>query len=1089
MPGKPGLCWCFGGSRPPEITYDVDIGMPLKPMAVDLPMPTNEGELDAKFSELVAELGLDKPHRDALFNLPPEKKWQIYCSRKKDQDDPTKTAWPDYYIERINTMSSVFFSFNDDEVKLRTTLVDNLKTALRTQPMSFVLRFIELDGLQCLLDFLSNMDQETTQNSIHTSVIGCIKALMNNQEGRAHVLAHPDGINIIAQSLTSENVKTKIAALEILGAVCLIPGGHKKVLEAMLHYQKYTCERTRFQSLVNMLDCSVGKYREEVGLKTAIMFFLNAALRYGPGQTYLEFRIHLRYELLMLGIQPVIDKLRTHENATLDRHLDFFEMVRNEDEKELAKRFECSHVDTKSATNMFELLRKKLAFSVAYPNLLSVLQHMLLLPYGNGNNSLSLWLLLDRIVQQITLQQKNGENPDCAPLEINVKQIIRQLSQEGEIKATQQKLREVEKICDDLKSKLTKKERECEIRTQEKEELFSTVNKMKTKLDKEVSLHQETKSQVTGLTSEIAELRAALELERAERGKLQHLINTGSLPDDAKMGFSTHTSMSVSDKGSCPPPPPLFLGVPAPPPPPGGGVPPPPPPLPNGAPPAPAPPGAPGAPGLCSPPLQKNIPKPSHPLKSFNWSKLPENKLVGTVWRDMEDEKLYKVLDLEEFEKTFSAYQRKLNETAGDDDDLKNVNKKAKELSVIDGRRAQNCTILLSKLKLSNAELARAVLNMDAQEDLPKDMVEQLLKFVPTVEETQLLAEHGNDMDSMARADKFLYEMSKITHYEQRLKALHFKKKFPERMCDLKPKIEAVFEASKQVIRSKQLKKLLEIVLAFGNFMNRGQRGNAGGFKLSSLNKIIDTKSSLNRSVTLLNYLLETLEKKFPDVLKLDQELAQVRVAAKVNFKELDKDISMIRSGLREIEKEITFLDNRPKERGDKFVSVMGDFVTLASYNFSEIEEAYTEMKHKFETVTKAYGEDPVSSEPDEFFGIFDTFLTSFAEAKRENERIKKQREEEAKRARLEEQLRKEKEKQKLLRRGGGDTKNGKCTNGVASQDSGEFDELISALRTGDVFGEDIAKMKRVRRRGAQSTDMSRERTGNSTSSNGTSKP
>lgn len=87
---------------------------------------------------------------------------------------------------------------------------------------------------------------------------------------------------------------------------------------------------------------------------------------------------------------------------------------------------------------------------------------------------------------------------------------------------------------------------------------------------------------------------------------------------------------------------------------------------------------------------------------------------------------LYKVLDLEEFEKTFSAYQRKLNETAGDDDDLKNVNKKAKELSVIDGRRAQNCTILLSKLKLSNSELARAVLNMDAQEDLPKDMVEQV---------------------------------------------------------------------------------------------------------------------------------------------------------------------------------------------------------------------------------------------------------------------------------------------------------------------------------------------------------------------------
>ena len=33
----------------------------------------------------------------------------------------------------------------------------------------------------------------------------------------------------------------------------------------------------------------------------------------------LEFRIHLRYEFLMLGIQPVIDKLRSLENATVDR--------------------------------------------------------------------------------------------------------------------------------------------------------------------------------------------------------------------------------------------------------------------------------------------------------------------------------------------------------------------------------------------------------------------------------------------------------------------------------------------------------------------------------------------------------------------------------------------------------------------------------------------------------------------------------------------------------------------------------------------------------------------------------------------------
>jgi dishevelled associated activator of morphogenesis len=36
------------------------------------------------------------------------------------------------------------------------------------------------------------------------------------------------------------------------------------------------------------LERSTGKYREEVNLKTAIMSFINAALRCGPGQVTLQ---------------------------------------------------------------------------------------------------------------------------------------------------------------------------------------------------------------------------------------------------------------------------------------------------------------------------------------------------------------------------------------------------------------------------------------------------------------------------------------------------------------------------------------------------------------------------------------------------------------------------------------------------------------------------------------------------------------------------------------------------------------------------------------------------------------------------------
>ena len=41
-----------------------------------------------------------------------------------------------------------------------------------------------------------------------------------------------------------------VTVLEILGAVCLVPGGHKKALDAMTHFQKFNEERTRFQVLL-----------------------------------------------------------------------------------------------------------------------------------------------------------------------------------------------------------------------------------------------------------------------------------------------------------------------------------------------------------------------------------------------------------------------------------------------------------------------------------------------------------------------------------------------------------------------------------------------------------------------------------------------------------------------------------------------------------------------------------------------------------------------------------------------------------------------------------------------------------------------
>uniref|UniRef100_A0A8C6PJL4 Dishevelled associated activator of morphosis 2 n=1 Tax=Nothobranchius furzeri TaxID=105023 RepID=A0A8C6PJL4_NOTFU len=936
-----GFLCCFGSSEPLEINLKDTV--PLQLLEFSSPMPPVE-ELHARFSELVDELDLTDKNREAMFALPDEKKWQIYCSKKK-------VSGPVLYIHHQSMQT--LFAFDEEEMEMRNKVVEDLKTALRTQPMRFVTRFIELDGLTCLLNFLRSMDYETSESRIHTSVIGCIKALMNNSQGRAHVLAHPQSINTISQSLRTENIKTKVAVLEILGAVCLVPDGHKKVLQAMAHYQKYAAERTRFQTLLNELDRGTGRYRDEVNLKTAIMSFINAVLNAGAGEDSLEFPGHTSY-----------------------------------------KRGACS------------------------------LQH---------------WQLLDRILQQIVLQDDKGENPDVAPLEnFSVKNIIRMLVNENEVKLWREQAEKFRRDHAELLAKLERKERECETKTQEKEDMMKTLNKMKDKLQREGVELRSAREQVLDLSS-----------------RIHDISNNMSLPPPPP-GAPTAPPHPPMSGGFPPPPPPLPFNCPPPPPPPPGAPPPPP-----GAPPifgAPPPP-IPSSFNSVSTMRSKSIPQPSHPLKSFNWAKLGENMVNGTIWNDIDDLRAFKILDLKDIEKMFSAYQRQqffLSQTkeTGSMDDIYVSTRKVKELSVIDGRRAQNCVILLSKLKMTNEEIKRAILEMDEREELAKDMLEQLLKFIPEKSDIDLLEEHKHELERMARADRFLFEMSRIDHYQQRLQALFFKKKFAERLAETKPKVEAILNASVEVVRSKRLTQVLEVVLAFGNFMNKGQRGNAYGFKVSSLNKIADTKSSIDRSITMLHYLIMIFEKNYTDTLLIQEDLRSVPEAAKVNLSELEKEVHSIKSGLKALEAELHYQQSRTRERGDKFVAVISDFITVAGFSFSELEDQLSEAKEKFGKSLKHFGEEEGRMQPDEFFGIFDTFLQSFSEARQDLDNMQRRKDEEERRARMEAMLKEQRERERRAKKGG-----------ASEEVGGEFDDLVSALRSGEVFDKDLNKFKRNRKR------------------------
>lgn len=146
----------------------------------------------------------------------------------------------------------------------------------------------------------------------------------------------------------------------------------------------------------------------------------------------------------------------------------------------------------------------------------------------------------------------------------------------------------------------------------------------------------------------------------------------------------------------------------------------------------------------------------------------------------------------------------------------------------------------------------------------------------------------------------------------------------------------------------------------------------------------------------------------------------------------------------------------------DKFIPVVSQFITVASFSFSEVEESLNDAKELFAKALRHFAEDSSNLQPNEFFGIFDSFMTSFSDAKQDNVNMIKRKEEEEKRALMEATLKKEREK--------------KAKANEEGHRSGEFDDLVSALRSGEVFDKDLTKMNRRKQRKQNQFDSSRER-------------
>jgi len=237
--------------------------------------------------------------------------------------------------------------------------------------------------------------------------------------------------------------------------------------------------------------------------------------------------------------------------------------------------------------------------------------------------------------------------------------------------------------------------------------------------------------------------------------------------------------------------------------------------------------------------------------------------------------------------------------------------------------------------------------------------------------------------------------------------------------------------------------------LLVGNFVNGGtNRGNATGFKLSSLTKITDTKSTDNKS-TLMNYLTKVAQEKFPEILTFSKELTHIEAASKVNMPTTAGEVASIKKEFVTLSKNSETIPKAGDD--DKFQAIMAQFIPKTNEEIDTLGATFAQMESDYKQLCDFFGEES-KTDPSEVLGTFVKFTEAFDDAVKENEAQKLAAEKNAKREAAKKIKEEEDERKKKLT---ADKKTGSglgAAVGAKKENEAVVDELLSNITSGSMF-------------------------------------
>ncbi|XP_037117366.1 protein diaphanous homolog 2 isoform X2 [Syngnathus acus] len=920
------------------------------------------------------------------------------------------------------------------EEKLLNCL-ESLRVSLTSNPVSWVNNFGH-EGLGLLLDALEKLldkkQQEIIDKRNQHKLIQCLKAFMNNKYGLQRILGDERSLLLLARSIDPKQTSMMTETVKILSAFCII--GEENILDKILAAMTIAAERNnkgRFAPIVEGLE-----NHDAQQLQVACMQLINALVT-SPDD--LDFRIHLRNEFLRCGLKKILPELK--ETEELDIQLKVFNENKEEDSIELSHRLDDIRAEMDDMNEVYHLLSNMVKDTGSEAYFLSILQHLLLIRNDYYIRP-QYYKVIEECISQVVLH-RSGMDPDFGysrRLDVDFTHLIDQCVDKSKVEESEQKAAEYSKKFDEEFSA----RQEAQAESQKKEEKI-----------------KELEGKIQALESQIAAGPAA----------------PGAPPLPPQPGGAAAPAPPPPPPlppGRCPPPPPPpppghASGPPPPPPPPPGGGPPPPPPPPGCGPPPPPP--FFGGPGAPPPPpsmpvlklpygLQpKKLYKPESVMKRVNWNKIvPQEMAENCIWIKVKEEKFENPDLFSQLSHCFSS-QSKVRKDPKDetDDRMTQFKKKAKELRILDPKTAQNLSIFLGSFRLPYEEIREIVLQVD-EERLSESLIQNLIKNLPEQNELSSLAELKAEYEELVESEQFGIVMSSVKLLRPRLNGILFKLTFEEQVNNIRPDIMNVTFACEEVKKSEGFRKLLELVLLVGNYMNAGSRNaQTFGFNVNFLCKLRDTKS-ISQNTTLLHFLAEKCDETYPEILRFPEELEHVESASKVSAEILKSSLATMERHIVRLENDI---ENFPKsdDTQDKFVEKMSGFCKLSREQYEKLSIMHKNMQKLYENIGSYFTFDPQVISVEDFFGELSNFRILFLEAVKENHK-KREMEEKIKRARLAKE-KAEREKQERQQK-----KKKLIDMNKEGDETGVMDSLMEALQSGAAFRD---RRKRMPRNGDQS--------------------